>query len=69
MYEVKLRVMVTNIRDNVATGEIIVNSINKDIINKCSSIFVHSGRLINYWQEGVALHRQQKIMSRCLFRT
>ena len=33
MYEAKLRVMVTNFRDNVATREIIINSINKDIIN------------------------------------
>ena len=41
-YYVELRIVVTYVWDNVATGEFEVNSVNKDIVNKCSRIIVNS---------------------------
>ena len=51
---------VTYIWDSVATGEFEVNSVNKDIVNKCGRIIVNSSRLVNYWRKGVTLYGQPK---------
>ena len=58
MYDRKLRIVVTYIRDNVATREFEVNSVNKNIVNKCGRIIVNSCRLADYWIKGVTLHEQ-----------
>ena len=62
MDDAELRIAVTYDSDNVATEEFEVNSVNKDIVNKCGRIIVNSSRLVNYWRKGVTLHGQQKIM-------
>lgn len=56
MDDVKLRIVVFYVWDNVVIGEFKVNFVNKNIVNKYGSIIVNFCRFVNYWRKGVILY-------------